>query len=584
MRRLRSQEQLLRMILLWSSVGILLGTLAFLSPGSVFMAFLVAGAVFLLARYSDRKNRRFLLVLFLSAFMVRVGVSTGLDLLSWKIEGELPYQDGPVQGWNLHINDKTRGYLKIGDSDYFSQRGYATAQFVEGSDEPVLAFRISQYGEHGYVYGIGWFYHLFGFSPCAVKLINCLFGSGIAVLVVLLGERCFGTVPGRWAGVLAAVFPSMVLWSTTNLKDIPLTFFTTLILFLYSQLFRARNRRSRLVLLLLLLVSLGIHMTFRSVELSILLAALLLVLYFLTRFIRAHPVWTGCLLLALLALGTALSFREPVGYQIRQVLGQLFNWHVGFNMTPGSSYKYLPDEFYRGTYRLEWVETGRMNSAILLGMGWAVLHYLFEPFPWNISNWFQWLAYPQLLIWYALFPFAVTGLILGLRKKQEITLALVLTTIAFVGIGALAHGNIGTLFRQRDMVTPLFLIIGCAGLHRIVRQSYWQGSRFLGLLSRFFGSMCQRLECTVQRIAQALGNGPMGQSLRDAPLRSVGIMGIAVLATRKLLLSVHGQTSTSWMETAGAMLGTVALLALFHRGNWRQVAEGSWILRFLQRS
>ena len=221
--------------------GIALGVLVSFSPGAVFMALLSAATAAALYRFSGRQNRRFLLALFLSALFLRVGVSAGLDALSWKVEGELPYRSGPVQGWDLGISDKTRSYLKIGDSDYFSQRGYATAQFVEGSNEPVLSFRISQYGKHGYIFCIGLFYYLFGFSPCAVKLINCLLGSLMAVLVVLLGRSSFSAAPARWAGVLTAFFPSLMLWSATNLKDIPLTFLTLLILVLYTQILQAKT-------------------------------------------------------------------------------------------------------------------------------------------------------------------------------------------------------------------------------------------------------------------------------------------------------------------------------------------------------
>lgn len=573
----------MRRLFLWGGAGIALGTLSFLSPGSVFIGFLAAGVALLLYRLSDPPDRRYLLALFLAAFLLRAGVSVGLDALSWKIEGEHPYRNGEVQGWNLHISDKTRGYLKIGDSDYFSQRGYATAQFVEGSNEPVLSFRINQYGKHGYVYCIGLFYYLFGFSPCAVKLINCLLGSGMAVLVFLLGQRCFGTVPAQWAGVLTAVFPSLILWSATNLKDIPLTFFTLLVLFLYSRLTQTRDGRSRLFLLLLLLGSLSVHTTFRSAVLSYLLAGSLLAAHVLVRLYRAHPLRTTVGILVLLATGIGLSFLEPVGYRIRQVLIVPFNWNVGFVTTSGSSYTYLPAQFYEGRYRWEWAETGRMDAVILLGMARAVLHYLFEPFPWKISNTFHLFSYPQSVVWYALFPFVLIGIIQGVRRNPEKTFPLILTAVVFVAAGSLPNGNIGTVFRMRDMVTPLFLILGCAGLHEVARRrSYAQESVLLRQISRFSGWLRRHLENAVRRIARAFWNGPAGQSLRDEPLRSVGLLGIAALITHAAVTSVLGQTITDWIRTVRMALGALALLAVFHQGDWEQVKRNSRLLRFLR--
>lgn len=574
----------MRSLFLWGGAGIGLGILASFSPGFVFMAFAAAGIAVLLYRCGNRQDQRFLVILFLSALLVRVGASAALDLISWKVEGEHPYQDGPVQAWNLHISDKTRGYLKIGDSDYFSQRGYSVAQFVKGSNEPVLSFRMNQYGKHGYVYWIGYFYYLFGFSPWAVKLINCLLGALTAVLVFLVGQRCFSTTPARWAGGLTAFFPSLILWSTTNLKDIPLTFFTLLILFLYSRLTQTQGSRSRLVLFLLLVGALRIHMTFRSVELSFLLAGALLLAHFLPRFFRSRPIATAAALSAFLLLGVALSFREPVGYLIRQALMQPFNWHVGFTTTPGSSYTFLPAPFYQGGYRWEWVETGQMNLAILLGMGKAVLHYLFEPFPWKISNSFQWFSYPQLIVLYALFPFVVIGLIRGLRKKKEDAFALILTTIIFTGIGSLANGNIGTVFRLRDMVTPLVLILGCAGLHRMLPPAALQGSVILKFLSRRFNQLRIYIGNTAHRVSQSLQNGPLVSSWRAQPLRSIGVLGLAALSTGQLLIPLLGKTLTGWERMAGAVFLALSFLALFHRGDRRQVIEGSRVLRFLQRT
>ncbi|GEM_PF-2257525 len=570
---------------LWVGAGIILGVMASFSPGSVFTALLSAAVAAVLYRFSGLANRRFLLLLFLSALFLRVGVSTGLDLLSWKVAGELPHQDGPVQGWNLHISDKTRGYLKIGDSDYFSQRGYATSQFVEGSDEPVLSFRINQYGKHGYIYCIGWFYHLFGFSPCAVKLINCLLGALIAVLVFWVGQRCFSIQPARWAGILTAFFPSLVLWSTTNLKEVPLTFFTLLILFLYIRFTETRNARSRITLFLLGLGSLWVHATFRDPSLSFLLAGSLLIAHVLARGLRAHPHWTTAGVLMLLVIGVALCFWEPVGYRIRQILSIPFNWHIGFTTTPGSSYSFLPARFYEGGYQWEWIKIGRMNLAIVLGMGRAVLHYLFEPFPWKISNVFQWFSYPQLIVWYALFPFAVIGMIQGLRKRQENTFALILAAVIFTGIGSLANGNIGTVFRLRDMVTPFFLIFGCAGLYEVVRRrSYAKGSILLRQLSRLFEWARRHLGSAAQRAARAVRNGPAVKTLRDEPLRSAGLLGIAALLTHAVFTSVLGRTLTDWIEITRRVLGVIALLAVFHRGNWEQVKESSRVLQFLQRT
>ena len=329
--------------------------------------------------------------------------------------------------------------------------------------------------------------------------------------------------------------------------------------------------------------SLGIHTTLRSPHLSALLAGAPLFAHLLSRFLRAQPVWTRSALWALPSLGVGLLFWEPAGYRIRQLLVQLFNWHVGFVSTPGSSYSFLPAPFYGLTYLLEWTETGQMNGTLLLGMGQAVLHYLFEPFPWNISNWFQWFVYPQLIVWYALFPFSLMGFVLAFRKNRAGALALVLAATGLTVVNALASGNIGTVFRHRDMVTPLFLILGCAGFYDVARKrSYAQGSLLLTQLTR----LAERLRTVpggvLHRAADALRSGPLGESWRTEPLRCVGLILLAALATHGVLLPVLGQTVGGWGWNARLIFGTIALLALSHRGDGKRVIRGSWFLQRLR--
>ena len=571
-------------LFLWVGAGIGLGILASFSPGFVFMAFVAAGIAVMLYRCGSRQDRRFLVILFLSALLLRVGASAGLDLLSWKAEGGHPYKDGPVQSWNLHISDKTRGYLKIGDSDYFSQRGYAVSQFVQGSNEPVIAFRMNQYGKHGYVYFIGYFYYLFGFSPWAVKLINCILGALTAVLVFWVAQRCFSTRPARWAGILTALFPSLVLWSTTNLKEVPLTFFTFFILFLTIQLTEARNLRTRLALLLLGLASLNVHATFRDPSFSVLLAGSLLIGYLLALGFRAHPRRTAAGVLILMVLGIALCFWEPVGYRIRQTLIVPFNWHIGFFTTPGSSYTYLPPQFYENGYHWQWAESGRLDWTILAAMVRSVFYYVLVPFPWEIYNAVQLFSYPQMIVWYLLLPFSIIGIWEGLRQAQPKTLALILSTIVFVASGSLPNGNVGTAFRLRDMVTPLVLILSCAGLHRMLPPVVLQHSVILQALSRRFDRLRAFLKSAAGRILESFRSGPAGSSWRVQPLQSAGIFGLTALLTSRILIPLIGQSFTDWERMAGAVFGVLSLLALFHRGNRQQVIEGSRVLRFLQRT
>ncbi len=224
-------------------MGSLLGAAAAFSPGGLFVFLLAAGTCLALHRFAPQEDRVFLITLFLMGFLVRVILSLGLDLGSWAVEGRLPMRMGPPEYWNVGVFDKTRDYLRMGDSDYYSQRGYCFAQYVQGIRKPVVLRRTQEYGWNLYALIIGWFYYLFGFSPISVKWLNGWFGALQSIVLFFLAKSSFQSTIARWTSVLVAFFPTLLLWSATNLKD-PLLFLLTSLLFL---LFRAAQVEGRLL-------------------------------------------------------------------------------------------------------------------------------------------------------------------------------------------------------------------------------------------------------------------------------------------------------------------------------------------------
>ena len=400
-------------------------------------------------------------------------LSVGLDLGSWIVQGQRPVKQGAVHGWDLGIVDRTREYMRMGDSDYLSQRGYATAQFAKGVREPVVVYRTQmEYAWTGYTYVIGAFYALFDFSPVAVKGINCLLGALLGSCIFFLAKACIDVGSARWACILVTFFPSLVLWSATNLKEPSLVLLTALLLWLFVKIRQAQGLKAVAFYGSLFACALFAHMTLRSPIYSLSLVGCLLIATGL-RWIRKG--WQ-----VLLLVGGLVGLVWVRSADVQGILASAFLKHIGHFWTPGVSYRYLPDELYMPEYFRQWVSSGTMGLAFALkAITQATFHYLVEPLPSRMDNLFSLVVYPQMMFWYFSLPLGFLGIAWSLRRNFHRSFFLVLVVWVWLVIGGLTGGNVGTAFRVRDMITPFFLIFACAGARGLAF-----GPTALGAVSR----------------------------------------------------------------------------------------------------
>lgn len=445
--------------------GTILGALAACSPGGFFILLSAALLSIFLWRKGGPQDRRFLATLFLSGFLLRVALSAGLDLLAWQLRGEPPFSLSPSPQGGTIAMDASRSALRMFDSDDYSERGHAMAEFARGRANPIhMAYLGNRYGWNAYLYAIGGFYYLFGFSPVSVKWINALLGALLGPAVFLLGRACFRSLgTARCAALLTAFFPSLVLWSLSNMKEPLLTLVTLLLLLLLSRLSLEKRRGRALgygagaVTLLLL------HASLRFPVYTLALAAS----WGMAAWIRARQprVQRALILLALLA-GAWVA--RPVLH--RWLVGAFLS-HARFLEAQGNGYRILPDPYYTEEGRLR-MSRGDMDLSpgnLLAWSGKALFHYLGEPLPRRMDNPMNLLFYPQMVVWYCMLGFALWGAFCGLLWFRERALFLILCLTAWLIIGALTNGNVGTAFRFRDMLSPLILLLGCFGAGLFLR-------------------------------------------------------------------------------------------------------------------
>jgi hypothetical protein len=94
----------------------------------------------------------------------------------------------------------------------------------------------------------------------------------------------------------------------------------------------------------------------------------------------------------------------------------------------------------------------------------GVIHFCLEPFPWHIHSMSMLLAFPQMLLWYFMTFLSLIGVLTALRYCPRSSLVLIIYLIVTTLALSVSGGNIGTDFRHRDILTPIVLIFGSAGL------------------------------------------------------------------------------------------------------------------------
>lgn len=109
-----------------------------------------------------------------------------------------------------------------GDDGEYARLAWAYAQYLHGQPElpyvpPHWAGETYLFGT--YVYAVAAAFFVFGPSPVVPSVMNSAFFMAAIVFAFQITRRLFGIRPAFLAALLISFFPSMVLWSSINLKE-----------------------------------------------------------------------------------------------------------------------------------------------------------------------------------------------------------------------------------------------------------------------------------------------------------------------------------------------------------------------------
>jgi hypothetical protein len=412
------------------------------------IAVVAAIALGLLARVfpDDREGARFLRWLFLGALTVRAAIAIGSFVF-------LPY-----------------GYLAPDEAGYVGAPPPVVVVVPVNPTEPAAKppawLPPSVLKAFATVNGRGWVYfnNLLGHNRVLPRLWNCVVGSLTAILCYALARRLGAGRAARLSAILAAFFPSLLLWSSLNLKDadVGLLVVGGLLLAIQPQALRLRYVAGIAAIGLIGVVLLSL----REYAAAALATSVLVALVTCSGFgrwvgARAHPwLMVGVPIAALVAV---VLIRFPsVGESIyrRAGLEQLAHLRRGFAVGAGSATVANP-----GIATL---------AGALRFLPTGLVDFLLRPFPWEPGSPIAILTRPETVVYYILLVPAAFGILLALRRTAGLALPLVtFLVIEAVGYG-LVISNLGTIYRERApvlLILFVFVAVGVEAVRRLTERS-----------------------------------------------------------------------------------------------------------------
>jgi len=407
------------------------GGIVFLSPSKAPAALLVAAAFASIAIICINRiefDRKFLLQLFLEGVLIRLIVGTIIFV------------------FNLQN-------FFGGDADTYDQNGFFMQQGWHGNKYYAALperFIQSGAGAWGMLYLVAGIYEVVGRNPLAVQFVNSVLGAATAVVIFLCAFHIFGNNRvARLAALLTAFFPSLVLWSSQELKDGPIVF--------------------ALALSILATLKLGERFT---VKYFLVLTASLITLLSLRFYIFYMMVAAvvGAFVIGMRKV-TAQSFARQ--FLVIVGMGLALTW-VGVIRSANNQFVQYGN--------LEAVQRSRLDAARSAKSGFApdvdvsttegaltaipigLVYLLFAPFPWQVTTLRQTITLPEMIVWWAAFPMLVIGLWFSIRYKLRQISPILIFTVMLSLAYSVFQGNVGTAYRQRAQLVVFYFIFVAVGV------------------------------------------------------------------------------------------------------------------------
>lgn len=375
-------------------------------------------------------ERTWVIKVVLLALLVRMGMSIALEY-AWP--GFERQSDGASYGPHAQLIAQAW------------QKGQL-ARYSDVVSTPTSAF--------GYVYLNALIYWTFGYNTLLIKLLNGLFAAMACGYVYLIGRRLLNQASARFAALSLALMPSIILWTSQNLKDSLVMLLSVWVMWEVLEISAHRPRHLiGLGGLLLALASIRIE---TALGLSIILGPSLL--------FQTRGSVVNRLMITLGGVFIAGWLLQQLGYGFlgAEIVDSRLNIEAIAARQAGASY---------GASAIDSVTPTSLPGFILY-LPQAVTNYLLRPWPWEVNSGLQLATLPEaMLIWYPIFIMACWGIWKLIQRHALKTMILWSYVVAATLAAAPNYGNLGTAYRHRIQLWPFFFLLAGYGYSCAVRRN-----------------------------------------------------------------------------------------------------------------
>ena len=416
-----------RFLLLACVLVIAMGSIAVPFPDGAIavlvVAILSAIAIIIFRRYTEEKE--FITTVFLVALAARMAFGIFIHVFDLR-----EFFGGDARAYDMYgavLMDTWLGHAQLGEG---------------------LTYQIDPRSGAGWgmYYLTGFIYTLLGRNIFAAQSFCAVIGAATSPMVYFCANKIFSNIKvAKFSAIAIAIFPSFVIWSGQLLKDGLIIFLLVLIMTMVLQL----QERVNYVAIGLLVVALFGIMSLRFYILYMVLVAIV------GSFIVGVNTTNKSILrrtFVLLVLGfSAIYFgvgrNASVELKVFGNLDRIQSSRSDLARAANSGYG-------------EDVDVSTTEGAIsALPLGFSYL--MFAPFPWQAANLRQAITIPEVLLWWAMMPLLISGMIYAIKKRLRNAFPILIFSLMLTIAYSIFLGNVGTAYRQRTQIQVfLFILVG----------------------------------------------------------------------------------------------------------------------------
>jgi hypothetical protein len=388
-------------------------------PAALLTLPLIAAVTFGIYKLEDRK---FLIRLFLAAFLLRIVIGTLIYVFHWQA-------------------------FFGGDAITYDVIGDAVMNVWQGKPEYQRVIDIFYAGGSssgwGMLYMVGAIYKIVGRNMLATQYVNCVLGAATAPLAYMMSSEIF---PNRTAARVSAILTAF--FQCQGLKDGPIVFL--------------------LALSMVATLKLGDRFSFKYLTALALALCMLLPLRFYVFYIAVIAV-AAAFILGRRRL-TAQSFARQL---IVMIVISLSLAYFGVSHYATQQFETYGSGEQLQRMRLDAAQSAQSGfgtdadvsttsgavSAIPIGFTYLLL----APFPWQFGSPRQMMTLPEMVVWWLAIPLLVLGAWFTIKHRiREIAPILIFTSLLTLTY-SIVQGNVGTAYRQRAQLLVFYFIFVAVG-------------------------------------------------------------------------------------------------------------------------